>query len=150
MENYCSITTAVIYKIPIMNYNCIKKFIAEAETYAKEHNKSDMWLQKSLDTIKSGLKVTFLHVWDTEEQIFDGVHYDKQRVFQAYLSFNSIDYEMYPMGDFCAKSVEELCRRYEDNPNFIFYELDWDAPKEKIIEEFLDDLKKYDFYDAGA
>lgn len=149
MENFYSITTAIIYEIPIMDYDCVKKFIAEAETYAKEHNKNDMWLQKSLDTIKSGLKVMFLYVWDTEEQDFDGVHYDNQMVFQTYLSFNSIDYEMYPMGEFCAENIESLCERYENNPDFIFKELDWNAPKEKIIEKFLNDLKRYDFVEKN-
>ncbi len=138
------ITTAIIYEIPIIEYECVKKFIAEAESYAKEYNKNDMWLHQSLTAVNQGLKVMFLHVWDVEEQIFDGMHYDKQMVFQAYLSFNTIDYEMYPMGEFCAKNIESLTERYENNPDFIFSQLDWDAPKEEIIEGFLDDLKKYD------
>lgn len=148
MENSYCITTAIIYEIPIKDYECVKKFIAEAESYAKEHKKNDMWLQKTLDTINKGLKVMFLYLWNTDEQDFDGFHYDSEMVFQAYLSFNSLDYEMYPMGEFSVKNIEALCERYKNNPDFIFEVLDWDAPKEKIIEEFLDDLKKYDFVDA--
>lgn len=141
------ITTAIVYEIPIIEFECVKKFIAEAEEYSKEHNKSDFWLAMTLSVVNRGLKVMFLHVWDTDEQIFDGYHYDKEMVFQAYLSFNSIDFEMYPMGEFCTKDVNSLIKRYENNPDFIFTQLDWDAPKEKIIEEFLNDLKKYDFVD---
>lgn len=142
------ITTAIIYEIPITEYECVKRFIAEAESFSKEHNKDDMWLRKSLSAINQGLKVMFLHVWDTDEQDFNGYHFTKKMVFQAYLSFNSIDYEMYPMGEFCVDNIEALTERYENNPDFIFNQLDWDAPKEKIIEEFLDDLKKYNFVDA--
>ncbi|MEE1255587.1 MAG: hypothetical protein UHN47_03625 [Lachnospiraceae bacterium] len=139
------ITTAIIYQIPILEYTCVKKFIAEAESYAKEHNKDAGWLHTSVNTVKSGLKVMFLHIWDTEEQDFGGVHYDKEMVFQAYLSFNTTNYEMYPMGEFCIKDINSLITKYENNPDFIFSQLDWEASKEEIIEGFLDDLKKYDY-----
>lgn len=139
------ITSAIIYPISILEYNCVKKFINGAETYAQKHNKSHEWLSKSLDTVDKGLKVTFIHVWDVDEQVFDGIHYDKEMVFQAYLSFNTLEYEMYPMGEFCAKDIDALMSRYENNPDFIFTQLDWDASKEEIIEEFLNDLKNYDY-----
>lgn len=142
------ITEAIIYEIPILEYECVKKFISEAEEYAKEHNKGLGWTEITLNTIKQGLKVMFLHVWDVEGQIIDKIHYKKQIVFQAYLSFNTIDYEMYPMGEFCVRNIEQLTQRYENNPDFIFEELDWKSSKEKIIEEFIEDLKKYDLVDA--
>lgn len=142
------ITEAIIYKIPILEYECVKRFISEAEEYAKKHHKGLGWTEITLNTIKQGLKVMFLHVWDVEEQIIDKIHCKKQMVFQAYLSFNTIDYEMYPMGEFCVRNIEQLTERYENNPDFIFEELDWNASKEKIIEEFIEDLKKYDLVDA--
>lgn len=127
------VTTAVIYKIPILQFNCVKKFINEAAAYSKKHNKGAEWVKTVLHDIRCGLKVTFIHVWDTD---------DKDMVFQTYLSFYTIDSEMYPMGEFCVKDVNALQVKYESNPDFIFEQLDWDSPKEKIIEEFLNDLKK--------
>jgi hypothetical protein len=127
------VTTAVIYQIPILQFDCVKKFINEAAAYSKKHNKGAEWVKTVLHDIRCGLKVTFIHVWDTD---------DKDMVFQTYLSFYTIDSEMYPMGEFCVKDVNALQVKYESNPDFIFEQLDWDSPKEKIIEEFLNDLKK--------
>ena len=126
-------TTAVIYQIPILEFDCVKKFINEAVTYSKKYNKGTEWVKTVLHDIRCGLKVTFIHVWDTD---------DKDMVFQTYLGFYTIDSEMYPMGEFCVKNINALQVKYESNPDFIFEQLDWDGPKEKIIKEFLNDLKK--------
>ena len=52
---------------------------------------------------------------------------------------------MYSLGDFGIDSVEALCQKYEKNPDFIFTDLDWDAPKEEIIKEIVFELKEYDY-----
>lgn len=144
-ENFQGVQAAIIYKIPILDCECVKKFITEAESYAISHNKSDMWLDKSLSTLDQGLKVIFLHIKDTDEQCFDRCYVEKEMVFQAYFGFNSTDFEMYPMGEFCVKDIDELIKKYKNNPDFIFKQLDWNVPKDQIIEEFVQDLKKYDF-----
>lgn len=127
------VTTAVIYQIPILQFDCVKKFINEAVAYSKKYNKGTEWVKTVLHDIRCGLKVTFIHVWDTD---------NKDMVFQTYLGFYTIDSEMYPMGEFCVKDVNALQVKYESNPDFIFEQLDWDSSKEEIIEEFLNDLKK--------
>ena len=56
------ITTAVIYQIPILEFDCVKKFINEAAAYSKKYNKGAEWVKTVLHDIRCGLKVTFIHV----------------------------------------------------------------------------------------
>ena len=141
------ISTAVTYELPITEYACVKKFLSEIHKISQTLKKSDYWEQLVTIFIRNGLKVVFVHLWNTEDQYFEGVHYKEEMVFEAFLGFNNLGMELYSMGEFAIESVEALCEKYEQNPDFIFTELDWDSTKEDIINEFLCDLKKYDFLD---
>ena len=142
------ITTAITYELPIKEFDCVKKFLSELDEISQQLQKSPYWAAYAAHAINSGLKVVFLHLWTNEEQWVDGFHYSKQMVFEAFIGFYNIGSEMYSIGEFGVDSVEALCKKYEENPDFIFTDLDWDAPKEEIIDEIVSELKKYDYIEA--
>lgn len=139
------ISETVTYKLPIADFDCTKDFLSNLEEKSKKLNKNYMWKDFVEGWIKEGLEVVFIHVWDTDEQMFDGFHCKKEMVFKVYLGFSSVGHELYPVGLYGTESIDSLCKAYENNPDFVFEQLDWDAPKEEIIKDFLDDLLKGDF-----
>ena len=111
--------------------------------------KSEYWALKATSLINSGLKVVFVHLWNTKDPWFDGVHYEEEMVFEAFIGFNEIGMTLYSMGEFSVKDIESLVEKYEKNPDFIFTQLDWDAPKESIINDFISELKEYDYIEEN-
>ena len=138
-------TVAITYALSIKNFECVKKFLLEIHELSSNMKKNDFWEPHVRDIINCGLKVTFIHLWDTKEQWFDGVHYEKEMVFEVFIGFNVIGMTMYSMGTCSFRNIETLSNKYERNPDFIFNELDWDAKKEDVVNDFLSELKEYDF-----
>ena len=139
------ITTAITYELPIKDLDYVKEFMSNLHETSKELKKSFYWEYYVKHMIELGLKVVFIHLWNTEDTCVDKIHYKEEMVFEAFIGFGTIGSELYSMGEFAMKNVDSLCKRYENNPDFIFTQLDWNAPKDVIIKEFLDELKKSDF-----
>lgn len=139
------ITTSITYELPIKDFKCAKEFLSEINKISQSMEKGDYWAFFAESYINNGLKVVFIHLWNTEDQWFEGMHYKEEMVFEAFIGFNHIGMPMYSMGEFLVKDTESLCEKYEKNPDFIFTQLDWDVPKEEIIKDFVSELKEYDF-----
>lgn len=139
------ITTSITYKLPILDYDFVKNILSEINETSQKLGKSEYWVPFIKGQINDGLKIVFLHLWNTEEQWFDGVHYKEEMVFETFIGFDSIGMDLYSMGEFIVKNVESLCEKYENNPDFIFKELDWNEPKEEIIKTLISELMKGDF-----
>lgn len=138
------ITTAITYKMDIQELDYVKEFLSNLANIKKELNKGDFWESFVKHQIKSGLQVVFIHLWNTKEQYFDGMHYKSEMVFEVYVGFNDFGMELYSAGVTGFDSIDKLCEKYESNPDFIFTELDWVNTKDVIIKDFLEDLKKGD------
>ena len=149
MNVQARITTSITYKLPIKDFDCTKTFLSEVEEISRQLKKSDFWVPTVVDMINNGLKIVFIHLWNTDEQWFDGKHYKKEMVFETFIGFDEIGMSLHSMGEFAIKSIEVLLEKYKNNPDFIFTQLDWDAPKETIIEEFLEELKEYDYIEVN-
>ena len=143
------ITTSITYEFPIKDFDCAKAFLSEIHELSQRLGKSEYWALKATSLINSGLKVVFVHLWNTKDQWFDGVHYEEEMVFEAFIGFNEIGMTLYSMGEFSVKDIESLVEKYEKNPDFIFTQLDWDAPKESIINDFISELKEYDYIEEN-
>ena len=139
------ITTSITYKLPILDYDFVKNILSEINETSQKLGKSEYWVPFIKGQINNGLKIVFLHLWNTEEQWFDGVHYKEEMVFETFIGFDSIGMDLYSMGEFIVKNVKSLCEKYENNPDFIFKELDWNEPKEEIIKTLISELMKGDF-----
>lgn len=139
------ITTSITYKLPILDYDFVKNILSEINETSQKLGKSEYWVPFIKGQINDGLKIVFLHLWNTEEQWFDGVYYKEEMVFETFIGFDSIGMDLYSMGEFIVKNVESLCEKYENNPDFIFKELDWNEPKEEIIKTLISELMKGDF-----
>lgn len=138
------ITTSITYELPIKDFDCARTFLLEIHELSQSLHKSAYWEFLATGLIENGLKVVFIHLWNTEEQWFEGIHYKEEMVFEAFIGFNNIGMGLYSMGEFTAPNIDELCERYEKNPDFIFTHLDWDTPKELIISDFIAELKEYE------
>lgn len=138
-------TTVIYHNIPIEEYKCVKEFRSQIEHIAIKLNKSDAWICKTKRAINNGLKIMFLHIWNTEEGIFAGKYRKRQMVFQTYIGFDTTDAKLYPMGEFYVRDKEALAKKYEGDTEFVFRDLEWNIPKEKIIETLIEDLKAADY-----
>lgn len=139
------ITTSITYELPIKEFTFVKTILAELNETSRRLGKSRYWKLFIENKIKNGLKVVFLHLWNTEEQWFDGLHYKEEMVFGTFIGFDSIGMNLYSMGEFAIESIDALCEKYENNPEFIFTQLDWDASKEEIIKDLITELMEGDF-----
>ena len=139
------LTTAITYKLPINEFDYVKEILSEIPELSKNLKKSDYWVPFIKGVINNGLRVVFLHLWNTEEQWHDGLHYKEEMVFEAFIGFDEFGMDLYSMGEFLVENADILCEKYENNPDFIFTQLDWDSPKEEIIKELISDLMKGDF-----
>jgi len=139
-------TTSVTYNLPINDFDCAKNVLSELHELRKKMKKSEFWEHFIMHQIKNcGLRIVFIHLWNTDDQWFDGQHYEEEMVFETFIGFNSIGTDLYSMGELAVKDVDILCEKYEKNPDFIFTQLDWDAPKEEVIRWLISDLMEGDF-----
>lgn len=144
-SNYI-IAASVIYDLPIDELKCIKLFLDNIHETGVKLNKSHEWEFFVKDKIKQGMKVVFQYLGDTEKTELDeyGVYYPEM-IFEVFLGFKEIGNTLYHIGELLTPSTESLIDRYENNPDFIFTELDWKTTKEEAIKFFLEEECKYDF-----
>lgn len=140
------ISCSIIYDLPISELECTKEFLANLHETSIKLNKTPEWEPFVKDKIEQGMKVVFQYLGDTERTELDeyGVYYPEM-IFEAFLGFKEIGNNLYHIGDFVAQSTEAVCSRYEDNPDFIFTELDWKTTKEEAVKGYLEEEKEYDF-----
>lgn len=139
------ITSTLTCELPIIDSDCAKSFLSEIHGLSQRLQKSPYWESNAISIVKNGLKVVFVHLWNTEEQWFDGAHYEEKMVFEAFIGFNTIGMTLYSMGEFTVKSMDALLEKYEKNPDFIFTDLDWDISKEDVLKDFILELQEYDY-----
>lgn len=144
-------TEAVIYKYSIKEMECTKRILSELDERSKTKSSPQMWKELAKHVINGGTEIIFVHVWDTEEAWPDGTHHEKQMVFKIYIGFASCVAGGLPFkyAGMCShKDIESLRRTYEDNPDRIFKEMDYDeATEETIIDDLLNEFLKFDVMD---
>ncbi len=144
-NNYI-IMTSVIYDLPIDELKCVKSFLDNIHETGVRLKKSHEWEFFVKDKIEQGMKVVFQYLGDTEKTELDkyGVYYPEM-IYEVFLGFKEMGNVLYHIGELLTPNIESLIDRYENNPDFIFTELDWKTTKEEAINFFLEEECKYDF-----
>ena len=101
------ISESIKYSINLRGLNYVEDFIKKLPDMAKEYNKSELWADHVKCMIDCGLQIIFIHTNDIGEDE------EKDMIFDAYIGYDIIGYNLEYMGTFNGINVDNLCRRYE-------------------------------------
>lgn len=121
------------YNIQIKDYDYVQKFIAEIDNMPDKSIYWKCFVKQVL--INNGIEVMFVENRDFGD-------------FKVYTVFVGFWYtQMEYAGEISAKDIDELQRRYKNNPDFVF-NLEWEMTREEVIMSFLNEQKAYDMEGA--
>ncbi len=117
------------YKCKITKYDCVKKFLSEIEKIGKEKN--SFWVPIAETIVKQGIDIVF-------------TKFEADMWWDVYVAFNFDDATVFELGSFKMEE-EELRKKIEENPEFVFYCEGFGEGAETIIDKCLQDLKRKNF-----
>ncbi len=126
--------SALRYNMDIEGYSYVQDFIEKIDSMTDKSFEWKEFIKQVL--ISNGLDVYFIESASIDDERGKGYIYD---VLMGLTVVGTLE----RAGTVFVKDIDELQRRYENNPDFIF-KLQWENPKEEIIMDFLEDLLQSD------